>query len=253
MGIFRLEVPFIRRSLKTPELAMGVQVAKVVAGGRILVGYILGDIVFMADEFAADGGAPLTEVFKQQWRWPEAEEEDPFTLLEDSLEPWEHRGFYLWWKELPRIETLETINDLTDIRRLIPHYNPRTPDHGIPYGHLPYRARTLDDDVFYRFEAWPVSRRIKQNNRQVIADTYAAPLRDAPFVASGFGAVGRYALPKLCPHCYRWELQPVSGTEIDVGACIPQNGQAGGGVEVRFRVDADMRGPIANPIVFPVY
>ncbi len=98
-----------------------------------------------------------------------------------------------------------------------------------------------------------MSKRVQQNNRRVLADTYAAPAREAPFVASGFGAVGRYALPRLGPHCYRWELQPFSGTEIDVCACIPQNGQSGGGVEVRFRQDANMRGPIANPIVMATY
>ncbi|HEX2842130.1 hypothetical protein [Hyphomicrobium sp.] len=253
MGVFRLEAPYIRRSLGTPEFAMGVQVAKVVAGDRILVGYILGDIVFMSDEGDGDGGAKLDDVFKRQWQWPEIEVTDPFFSADESPEPREHLGFYQWWRELPVIGQMIELNGLTEIRRLVPNYNPWTQDYGVPISHLPYRTVTAPDDVFYRFEAWPVSKRVLQSSQRVIADTYAAPAREAPFVASGFGAVGRYALPKLGPHCYRWELQPISGTEIDIGACIPQNGQAGGGVEVRFRNDTDMRGPIANPIVFPVY
>ncbi len=124
MGLFRLDAPFIRRSLKTPELAMGVQVAKVVAGDRIPVGYILGDIVFMSDEFEGDGGAPLAEVFERQWRWGEGESADPFHGLDESLEPREHTSFYVWWRQLPAIDWLESINDLTEIRRLIPNYNP---------------------------------------------------------------------------------------------------------------------------------
>lgn len=256
MGLFKLLPPYIRRSLKTPELAMGVQVAKVIAGDRTSVGYILGDIVFMEVEAESGLGAPLKDVFSRRWQWGdlgEVGETDPFDVLGESVEPRGHRGFYRWWRDLPAVTGIEEINALSDIRRLIPNYDPAIVVEGRPAGHLPFRTTTLADDVFYRFEPWPVSGRIQQHSRRVIADTYAAPFREAPFVASGFGAVGRYALPRLIPHCYRWELQPLSGTEIDVGACVPQNGQAGGGVEVRFREDSDMRGPIANPILFPMY
>jgi hypothetical protein len=70
-------------------------------------------------------------------------------------------------------------------------------------------------------------------NGEVTSGTYAAPSSDATFVASGFGAVGRYALPALSPRCYNFKIAPPDGAPIKVGACQPNFGQAGGG-EVEF-------------------
>ena len=64
-------------------------------------------------------------------------------------------------------------------------------------------------------------------------------------------AVARFALPNLMPACYRWELQPDSGTLIECGASVPLYGQSGGGVEVRFPKDTNNRCPIADPVILP--
>jgi len=252
MRLYKLTRHFIRRSLRTPEFAMGIQVAMMVVRGQAMVGYILGDIVFMSLE-VEEPDAKVQELFERRWQWGPMESDDPFAELDEPPEPTMHLGFYQWWRDLPDLDGMESINGETEIRSLLPNYEAWPTRRDVPYGHLPFRTTTLAQDVFYRFEPWPVSMRVMQNRRKVRDDTYAAPAREVPFVASGFGAVGRYALPKLLPHCYRWELQPMAGTEIDVGACIPQNGQAGGGVEVRFRNDSHMRGPIANPVLLPIY
>jgi len=63
--------------------------------------------------------------------------------------------------------------------------------------------------------------------------------------------VARFALPSLMPACYRYELQPVTGTVIECGAAVPLYGQSGGGVEVKFTSLTKNRCPIADPIVLP--
>lgn len=81
--------------------------------------------------------------------------------------------------------------------------------------------------------------------------TFTAPASEAPFIASGFGAVGRFALPNLSPANWRWEIRPPSGTPFRCGASVPLYGQAGGGVEVEFSQGFANVGPIANPVVLP--
>src|SRR3990170_4770099 len=51
---------------------------------------------------------------------------------------------------------------------------------------------------------------------------------------SGFGAVGRYALPIPLPasHVFQYELP--QGTTIEVGTVGPNFGQSGGGVEIHL-------------------
>jgi hypothetical protein len=124
---------------------------------------------------------------------------------------------------------------------------------GLPdqYGHLPFKSLTKEREVFYRWESWPDSRRVLQNEKRIKPQTFAAPQSEVPFAPTGFGAVARFALPSFFPHVFRWEIQPDAGTTIFCGAVVPMFGQSGGGVEVYFVDGAHNRGPIANPVVLP--
>ncbi|MCW3061116.1 MAG: hypothetical protein JWQ02_2937 [Capsulimonas sp.] len=68
--------------------------------------------------------------------------------------------------------------------------------------------------------------------------TYATSNLDMAFVNTGFGAVGRYALPSPFPSNYVYLITPAVGTAFDVGTSRPSFGQAGGGVEVLFTTAA---------------
>jgi hypothetical protein len=97
----------------------------------------------------------------------------------------------------------------------------------------PFSGTSRLDDVMYRYTILRNDPRIGANGG-LAAGTYATTASDAAFVVSGFGAVGRYALPALAPRCYKFRIVPPSGAPIKVGACQPSFGQAGGGVEVEF-------------------
>ena len=121
------------------------------------------------------------------------------------------------------------------------------------YGHLPFAVTTLPETIIYRWEAFPTSRRIDRtvNPPTIAKDTYAGPALEVPFALTGFAAVARFALPNLMPACFRWELQPVTGTQLECGASVPLYGQSGGGVEVKFTSSTDNRCPIADPVILP--
>lgn len=102
------------------------------------------------------------------------------------------------------------------------------------YGHVPFQGTTQANDRFCRFEAWPTSRRVNTPVGQVAPGTFAGPWSEDQFIACGFGAVARFALPCLLPACFRWELEVGPGTPVKCGAAIPLFGQSGGGVEVEL-------------------
>ena len=91
------------------------------------------------------------------------------------------------------------------------------------------------------------------NSKVFQKDTFASPKLDASFINSGLGAVARYALPSLLPACWRYQLTPASGTTVYYGACVPQFGQSGGGVEVMFPTVFPNHGPIPKPTVLPIF
>jgi hypothetical protein len=64
-------------------------------------------------------------------------------------------------------------------------------------------------------------------------DTYLTTDLDHQLVNSGFGAVGRYALPIPVPASNVFEYEFPIGTVLSVGTVLPSFGQAGGGVEVK--------------------
>jgi len=121
------------------------------------------------------------------------------------------------------------------------------------YGHLPYLATTGKDDVFYRCEPFPTSRRVLPGPRRITAGTFAAPISELPFMTTGFSILGCYAIPSLVPACYRWEIQPPAGAPVACGLSVPLYGYGGGGVEVEFTRAAINRGQIANPVLLPPF
>lgn len=88
------------------------------------------------------------------------------------------------------------------------------------------------DTVFRRYISGLPDRRFVSG--QLTAGTYLTSEVDSAHADSGFGAVGRYALPIPLPvkHVIQYEL-PV-GTHIEVGTVAPNFGQAGGGVEIHL-------------------
>lgn len=88
---------------------------------------------------------------------------------------------------------------------------------------------------YYRFAAFYRDRRVDATGFK--PGTYATTYNDLHFVPSGFAAVGRYALPN--PASAQYVFQIVTFDKPDLMAtATPNYGQAGGGVEVYFRMGA---------------
>lgn len=187
------------------------------------------------------------------------------SILKSPLDQFEER----WWRwanmgnliELYPVSGDDAANALfTILTGSLPPSPPPPPPPPSPpaapphvYGHLPFHTATGPEDVYYRYESFPTSRRINQGGGTIAPGTYAAPASELFFMPTGLSAVARQALPSLMPASWRWELQPVAGTPIRYGASVPLYGQSGGGVEVRFEKHphTQNRGPIANPVVLP--
>lgn len=76
---------------------------------------------------------------------------------------------------------------------------PLPPRPAYVYGHMHFYGDTEPDDVFYRYEYFPTSVRIKQDKELIVKGTYASPSSEVQFVPTGFGAVASFALPTLMP------------------------------------------------------
>ncbi len=122
----------------------------------------------------------------------------------------------------------------------------------VPYAHLPLVGTAARGDFHYRHEAFPKSFRINQAGRTVAANTYFSPPLELPFLTTGLNVVGRCALPCYFPAVFRWEIEPAARQPIRCGACVPQFGQSGGGVEVLFARSFRNNGPIPNPTILPI-
>jgi len=171
--------------------------------------------------------------------------------LEISDQLARERAFSAWLEALPAIDVSPATFDAELYRYWgMRGFSPRFPfPVGIPPPiPLPFETQTPPDGVYYRFEAFPISRRIDQASRSVSPGTYVSPASELPFMPTGFAAVARNALPLPYPACFRWELQP-EPTTVRCGAVLPNFGQSGGGVEVCFVTGAKNRGPIANPVI----
>jgi hypothetical protein len=193
---------------------------------------------------------PEHELFRQPW-------------LRGGVPAEERQGIFQQW--LNQLEAAPTLSAATPSRAWRSFWNafgPVTPIGTLPpalarpawiYGHLPFSTTTTPETIIYRWEAFPTSRRIDRtvSPPNIAADTYASPASEAPFAVTGFAAVARFALPNLMPACFRWELQPVAGTQLECGASVPLYGQSGGGVEVKFPSLTQNRCPIADPVILP--
>jgi len=83
---------------------------------------------------------------------------------------------------------------------------------------------------FYRYlSALPDARYTGRNLR---AGTYLTSKIDRVHADTGFGAVGRYALPLPLPAIHVIEYELPAGIVIQAGTTAPSFGQAGGGVEI---------------------
>ncbi len=247
MRLFRIDERDEMLLLELPETAMGIQVlAKPEAS--------LGDWVFVL------GGQ--VALFSRDFILP-TEDSEPLGYID---EPWlrrdergldsERNGLFREW-----LGTLGSFEHSFEGSRVVPslqfrHFpigpfsQPPQPNFWT-YGHLPFIGVTGTDEVFYRWEPWPISRRINQNSGTVAAGTFTAPMSELQFMPTGFAAVARLALPGLLPACFRWELRPPSFTHTRCGASVPMYGQSGGGVEVAFQSGFRNVGPIANSVVLP--
>lgn len=242
MPLMKLNDEQMRQFDEQPEVAMGLHVAQLDDPGSDAAPVIFvlgGQVALMPDEHAKN---QISEILNTLWG-----------RKEGQVRPQDQQKFDNWCRGLPEAPALRPqalVRPMLAFTLPTPSYvppPPKPPSH--VYGHLPFTGITGFNDVFYRCEPWPTSRRIDQANQVIQANTYACPSSELPFFPTGFAAVGRYALPNLMPACYRWELKPPAGTSLDCGASVPLHGQAGGGVEVQFRNRTRNRGPIANPVV----
>jgi hypothetical protein len=85
---------------------------------------------------------------------------------------------------------------------------------------------------FYRFIGTSTDPRLQGNILK--SGTYLSTRNDHGYANTGFGAVGRYALPIPVPACHLFIYQLPAGTVLKVGTVLPNFGQAGGGVEVQL-------------------
>lgn len=236
MQLFRVQDRDLDWLVQQPESAMGLQLILIAlsSGEARLIQVVGGEVIY--DLGGPDDGVPLPP-----WMF-DGEREDRIA------------GFRDWLGSLPTADVTLREGTVIPVRFLINPAGPFPPPPNPPpliFGHLPYVGTCGGDQVFYRWEPFPSSRRVNQVTGAISPGTYTAPSSEAPFVASGFGAVGRFALPNLSPACWRWELRPPVGTAFRCGASVPLYGQSGGGVEAEFPTGFSNVGPIANPFILP--
>jgi hypothetical protein len=244
MRLYRLPYDQQRGFSGIPEVGMGTHICRV-EGQEWWASVVSGCMVATPEE----GSDDMTGRFlSQPW-------------LQRDLDWQEREGrFGDWLNKLPELPVvpLEGLRQ-QEIARLYMSIGvlplpqpPMPPQPTAVYGHVPFPAVTTWGDVFYRFEAVPPpSRRIDQKTGAIAKDTFVSPASEIPFMPTGFSAVARCALPNFAPACFRWELRPQPGTQSRCGACVPQFGQSGGGVEVIFTQATQNIGPIANPVILP--
>ncbi len=238
MTIWKLRPHVVRTFVGSPELDMGISLGREIEGPSVFI--VLSDIVALT--FDAQTAEQAEIVQRRRWASQNVEEAD-------------RQNDFLDW-----LEGLETTGPIEPVppeqaRNLLPYIAytglpPQPPPH--VYGHLPLVGASQSDDVYYRYEPFPSSKRIDQKKRSCSPGTFASPASELPFLPTGLSVVARCALPSVFPARWRWELQPDAGTVMHYGASVPLYGQSGGGVEVMFPKGFKNRGPIANPVVLPI-
>ncbi|MCW8137594.1 MAG: hypothetical protein KIT58_01670 [Planctomycetota bacterium] len=115
----------------------------------------------------------------------------------------------------------------------LPAAPPGAPPPPAPRGTLVTSTLTTAGEVFWRISAYANDRRLTAD-RGLVINTYVTSDADFELVRSGFGVVGRYALPNAFPADHAFCIKPPPGTPMLVGTVRPAYGQAGGGVEAIF-------------------
>jgi hypothetical protein len=241
MPLLRLTAEQIAEFARKPETAMDVHIVEVSSGdGGIGWWLVIGcSILMVPDPDAREQMSALMREGRPMWRGKG----------ETAV------GVFERWRA--GLGSTADFPGASNIAHMVIHpahrvYRPfPVPSFGV-YGHLPFVGTTEPNEVYYRCECWPTSRRVDLTNAKVSGGTFAFPASELPLVPSGFAAVARYALPDLPPACTRYELRPPTNTVVDCGASVPLYGQAGGGVEVCFHRDFTNVGAIANPVLLPV-
>lgn len=100
--------------------------------------------------------------------------------------------------------------------------------------------------VFYRYLSSSKDFRFVRNQKnslkgQLTPGTYLSTYNDKIYLNTGFGVVGRLALPNPYPPKYVTQYEFDKGTMLDVGTVAPKFGQPGGGVEVRTKKSSSVR------------
>jgi hypothetical protein len=243
MGISRLSDNDMSVFDKIPEVDMDIQIGRVGDEYALIVS---GRIVVLYDD---ELGGSLATYDEQVARTSDESMRDHAARVEG------------WWSRLPVTANVApaSVGEAQAALGFI-HLGPTSPLPSPPwrpptvYGHLPFRGICSGAEKFYRFERYPVSRRIDLKTGSVLLPgTYGCPPSELRFVTTGLGAVARYALPSLFPACWRYELQPPAGTQIKYGASVPLYGQSGGGVEVFFPKPFKNVTTISPPHVLPIF
>jgi hypothetical protein len=242
MSITKLSPEDRKKMDSEPEVAMNIQI---VTRGEEYAAVVNGRIAITYDEAIVTELSRLNEVLRPP-------PDGPTDSYGERLERWTES-----LPVSPPVTPVRVADALTVLGFI--HFGPRSPLPGTPWrprhihGHLPFHGLASGNDIFYRYEAYPTSRRIDRATNCVIQpDTFASPKLDADYVNSGLGAVARYALPQLLPARWRYELKPPAGTAIHYGASVPLYGQSGGGVEVLFPSVFKNNGPIPPTHVLPI-
>jgi hypothetical protein len=88
------------------------------------------------------------------------------------------------------------------------------------------------DTIFLRYISLASDHRYDPQTGTLSAQTFLTSSLDGNHADTGFGSVGRFALPIPLPITNVIEYRVPSGTVIDAGTVAPNYGQAGGGVEI---------------------
>lgn len=234
MTIYRLEDYHTEQLDKQPELAMGIQIAHVEDTFMFVLG---GRVAFVQSEETQSKVGELLALFRSE---DTADPADKMSAWLAGLTPCAR------FRVLRKNEMLPEISMMRVQQRPSMGRNTGTPTPPKSvYGHLPFAARSLPTEVFYRFEAFPTSRRLQ--GKKILAGTFAMPESENPFTPTGLSAVARLALPLLLPAVWKYRIGPKTGTHFHVGASVPLYGQSGGSVEVCFHKTAWTIDPIPRP------
>jgi hypothetical protein len=221
-----------------PEVGMGMQAAQISNTAVLVVG---GEIAILPDKKAAK---QLEELTERRWMRDTQNHEaqiSDFNAWRSSL-PVAHNLI------LPPQQPTKVMLGFIFLGPIGPLPLPPIAPPSV-YGHLQFHGVTQANDIFYRYEPFPTSRRINTATSTIAPNTFAVPESELNLTPSGFSAVARFALPSLLPARWRWELKPAAGVVLKCGASVPLYGQSGGGVEVMFVARTTTRSPILKPYV----